>query len=183
MEPLRRTFRGYEPAQVDRLVSGLYSQLETRLREIEELRHQNTLLNEELADRRESQAALEQDEKAIRAALVSAHRQAEDVLAQARKDAEILLEVAREAASRYQEDLRGRIDDLNWQIERLTLQKQRFMADFRGLLEANLVQLAAGEPSDIRPAVAQMQDEAPLEPVIQADEAVVAEVETPVEAS
>ncbi|HRK21467.1 MAG TPA: hypothetical protein PLX06_06645, partial [Fimbriimonadaceae bacterium] len=42
------------------------------------------------------------------------------------------------------EDLRGRIDDLNWQIERLSLQKQNFLNGFRKLLEGHLAELVEG---------------------------------------
>lgn len=138
METLRRTFRGYDPAQVDRLVSGLYSQLEARMRELEEVRQQNAQLSDELVELRAREESVRADAQAIQDALVSAHKQSDEILAQARKESELMLQVARETAHRYQEDLKGRIDDLTWQIERLTVQKQRFLAGFRELLENNL---------------------------------------------
>lgn len=147
MEPLRRVFRGYDTAQVDRLVSGLYSQLEARLHEIEELRLRCEALSDESAELRGREERLKRDELAVQNALIGAHRQAEEVLSQARAEAETLLQVAREAAARHQEDLRGRIADLNWQLERLSLQKQQFVKDFRLLLETHLAQLSETDES------------------------------------
>lgn len=145
MEPLRRAFRGYDTAQVDALLADLRTRQETLHREVDQLREQNARFGSEAAQVESARQALASEESAVKEALISAHRQAEDVLAEARREAEILLQVARETGARMQEDLRGRIDDLNWQIERLSLQRQRFQADFRGLLEGYLGSLSEPE--------------------------------------
>jgi hypothetical protein len=44
---------------------------------------------------------------------------------------------------RLQDDLKGRIADLNWQIERLSLQKQKFASEFKEMLERQLEELSA----------------------------------------
>jgi cell division initiation protein len=141
MESMRRAFRGYEPAQVDKALADLNSEIAQRQREIEELRGQNARLQHDCRAAQDRAEALATNETAVRDALVSAHRHSEQILADARREAEILLQVAREASARLQEDLRGRIDDLNWQIERLALQKQKFQNDLRDLLEGNLALL------------------------------------------
>jgi len=144
MDPLRRAFRGYEPAQVDALTSELRARSEGLEREIQVLRAENQRLSDELATARAKAAELAAGEEAVKNALVSAHRQADEVLESSRKEAEVLLQVARETGARLQEDLRGRIDDLNWQIERLSLQKQNFLNGFRKLLEGHLAELVEG---------------------------------------
>ena len=74
MEALRRSFRGYDRAQVDRLLSELQAQVESTRRE-------QARLSEELeAARRQARESLER-EQAVEKALTSAHRQAEEILA------------------------------------------------------------------------------------------------------
>lgn len=144
MDPLRRAFRGYEPAQVDALIADLRVRAEGLEREVQVLRAENQRLSDELGLMRTKCAELAATEDSVKSALVSAHLQASEVLDQARKESETLLQVARETSARLQEDLRGRIDDLNWQIERLSLQKQHFHDDFRALLEGHLAELTEG---------------------------------------
>jgi cell division septum initiation protein DivIVA len=143
MEPLRRAFRGYEPAQVERLLADYNSRAEALSREVELLRNQNDRLIQENADLKSSLEMLSTKEKAVNEALVTAHQQSEDILSAARRDSEVLLQVAREAGARMQQDLRGRISDLNWKIESLSLQKQKFEAEFRTLLEGYLGELSS----------------------------------------
>jgi cell division septum initiation protein DivIVA len=145
MEPLRRAFRGYDPAQVDRQFTEFRSQIEGLSRELELLRAQNERLSTDCAQLRAEAEQFRAGEAAITEALVSAHRRSDEVLAEARKEAEVLLQVARETGARMQDDLRGRISDLNWHIERLSLQKQKFEGEFRSLLEGYLGQLVKPE--------------------------------------
>jgi len=150
MDPLRRAFRGYEPAQVDRLLAEAYDRNEGLERELQVLRAENLRLADEAAALRSQIAGHKSTETAVQDALISAHRQADEVLADARRESEILFQVAREASARLQEDLRGRIDDLNWQIERLSLQRQQFAGEFKALLESHLSELA-GNPNERLP--------------------------------
>lgn len=149
MDPLRRAFRGYEPDQVDALIADLRARAEGLDREVQVLRAENQRLVDELSTARAKASELAAGEESVKNALVSAHRQADEVLDSARKEAEILLQVARETGARLQEDLRGRIDDLNWQIERLSLQKQNFLDAFRQLLEGHLAELVEGPVASI----------------------------------
>lgn len=146
MEPLRRSFRGYDPDQVDALLAEAHSRADGLQRELELLRAENTRLSDHVASMKSAPKPEENREKAIQDALVSAHVRAEEVLADARHEAEVLLQVARETTARLQDDLKGRIDDLNWQIERISLQKQRFANEFKSLLEEHLSELLGPEP-------------------------------------
>lgn len=150
MDPLRRAFRGYEPAQVDQLLAEAHERQEGLERELQALRAENRRLADEATGLRTQIARHQNTETAIQDALISAHRQADEVLAQARRESEILLQVAREASTRLQEDLRGRIDDLNWQIERLSLQRQGFLKEFQTLLEGHLSELAENPGEKMR---------------------------------
>lgn len=160
MEPLRRTFRGYDPAQVETLLAELRMQIEESKREIDLLRSQNSELSSKNVDLDEALNELKTDEEAVREALVSAHQKSEEILSTARNEAEIILQVARESASRLQEVLRGRISDLNWQIERLSLQRRKLHDELKELLESFLTQLL--EPAQPRLEM-NMEQELPTE--------------------
>jgi cell division initiation protein len=150
MEPLRRAFRGYDASQVDRLVADLNARIDGLSRETERLETENRRLAAERDALRASAEETSRDEEALKEALVGAHRQSEEILSGARKEAETLLQVAREAGARMQDDLKGRIVDLNWQIERLSLQKHRFVAEIKDLLERQLAELSSPESSEPR---------------------------------
>jgi cell division septum initiation protein DivIVA len=156
MEPLRRAFRGYDPAQVDRLLADFNSRAEALGREVELLRNQNDKLVQENATLKDSLDDLSGKEKAVNGALITAHQQSEEILETARRDAEVLLQVAREAGAKMQQDLRGRISDLNWKIESLSLQKQKFEAEFRALLEGHLAEMTTPQPQSDSPEAADL---------------------------
>ena len=143
MELFRRTFVGYDRSQVDAHIAELRSTHEALRRETDLLRVENGRLSAELATFHAAAAEGARQEAAVQEALISAHRQAEDILAEARKESETLLQVTREAGLRLQDDLKGRIADLNWQIERLSLQKQKFASEFKEMLERQLEELSA----------------------------------------
>jgi cell division septum initiation protein DivIVA len=141
MEPFRKAFRGYDPAQVDSRFAELLAGADALRQELESCQAELAETASERDALRERLTSIEDSEKSIREALVSAHRQSDEVMAQARHEAETLLQVARETAARTQEELRGRISDLQWQFERASLQKQRFLNEFRELLEGHLAEL------------------------------------------
>ena len=143
MELFRRTFVGYDRSQVDTRILELNAAIESLRRESELIRIENGRLSTELASFHARATESARQEAAVQEALISAHRQAEDVLAEARKESETLLQVSREAGMRLQDDLKGRIADLNWQIERLSLQKQKFASEFKEMLERQLEELSA----------------------------------------
>lgn len=177
MELFRRAFRGYDRDQVDAHVRDLGSTIEGLRREFELLRVENGRLSAELATFHAAAAECARQEAAVQEALISAHRQAEDILSEARKESETLLQVSREAGLRLQDDLKGRIADLNWQIERLSLQKQKFATEFKAMLERQLEELSAPfEPLLFTP------DEDPSPIVIEQSGAVV-ETNSPSESS
>jgi cell division septum initiation protein DivIVA len=173
MESFRRSFFGYERGQVDTRVNELKSELDGATREIEGLRTENARLSAELASVHASANEMARQEAAVKEALVSAHRQSEEVLAEARRESETLLQVSREAGMRLQDDLKGRISDLNWQIERLSLQKQKFASEFKEMLERQLQELTVPSEPQLFP-----QEEAPAPIVI---EEIVVEATTPSE--
>src|SRR5688572_30270057 len=177
MELFRRRFLGYDRSQVDSHLSDLRSTHENLRRETDLLRIENGRLSAEPATLHAAAAEAARQEAAVQEALISAHRQAEDILAEARKESETLLQVTREAGLRLQDDLKGRIADLNWQIERLSLQKQKFASEFKEMLEGQLEELSAAfEPPLFRPE----EDRSPI--VVEQSSAAV-ETDSPSESS
>ena len=162
MESFNAALFGYSRGQVDVRVNELKSELDKAMREIEGLRMENARLSAELASVHASANEMARQEAAVKEALVSAHRQSEEVLAEARRESETLLQVSREAGMRLQDDLKGRISDLNWQIERLSLQKQKFSSEFKAMLERQLQELSVPSEPQLFP-----QEEQPAPIVIE----------------
>jgi cell division initiation protein len=98
---MKRGFRGYSRASVEKLLQAVVSSYEQVWRERDQLRTRVVQLEQELAPLREA-------EDQLRDVLVTAERAASEVRAQATLDAEALLEQAREK-SKAQENVASKV--------------------------------------------------------------------------
>lgn len=145
VQMLPRAFRGYRREAVEALVHDLQSQLGTLADRIH-------ALEGELAGYRSQ-------EQTLKDAVVRAQREYDDSLAEARRDSERILEETRKHAAEIEEQHEARLLDLRWEIEKLQLEKKRFVARFRSMLEHQLNELAV--------------DQAPVRAIVTAPEEIV----------
>jgi cell division initiation protein len=131
----RTRFRGYDRSQVDDLMQEVAD-------EIARLRMANKKLDEEaVAIRRELEGHRAQ-EGTLKEALLLAQKTADETRASAHREADLIVEEARRKAEEMHQQNETRLADLRWEIERLRLDRQRFLTNFRNMLEAQLRELA-----------------------------------------
>lgn len=133
-----RKFRGYDTRVVDNLLSRASKEIETLLIEQKSQREEIEALRRELATYHAQDATLKE-------ALILAQKAADDTRNSANRESEILIQEARRKAAQLQQDLESKLNDLRWDIERLQIEKRRFVSQFRMLLEQYLSGLV--EPS------------------------------------
>jgi len=133
----RRTLRGFDPKQVDDVRRRATKEIETLLEELKETR--------EVADSALRQ--LEQyraQEDTLREALVLAQKTADETRALAQREAELIREKAQNDAVSTADQFQERINDLRWDLERLRLERQKFVIHFRAVLQEQLQALDEG---------------------------------------
>lgn len=132
---LRKKMRGYDPKQVHDL-------LQRAANEITGLRAENARLNEALERQRQELESFRAQENTLKEALILAQRTADEARANAHKEASLIVEEAGRKAREVQTDAERKLDDVRWELERLRLEKQKFLNGFRAMLEAQLRDIA-----------------------------------------
>jgi cell division initiation protein len=139
----RVRFRGYDRDEVDALVQDAADEI-ARLR-MELKRH-----DDEAAHMRRELEVHRSQEGTLKEALMLAQRTADETRAAAHREADLIMEEARRRSEEAFQKNETRLADLRWEVERLRLEKQRFLGNFRNLLEAQLrelIETSAGELS------------------------------------
>lgn len=132
---LKKSLNGYDRAQVQALLQRAAKEMSLLRGEVEELRAENGKLQREL-DTHRSQ------ENTLKEALILAQRTADDTRASAHKEADLIVEQARQRAAETEQQNQSKINDLRFELERLRLEKQRFLSQIRAMLEAQLRDVA-----------------------------------------
>lgn len=132
---LRPTFRGYDRSQVQALLQRSAKEMATLRSELDQLNNEMSKLRQELDGYRGQ-------ENLLKEALILAQRTADETRASAHKEADLIVEEARQKATETESQMQTKINDLRWEIERLRLDKQKFLNQFRGMLEAQLRDIA-----------------------------------------
>ncbi len=156
----RRILRGYDPEEVDIFLALVEERLEELVRE-------NLTLSEKAGRLEVSVRALEEREKAVQEALVTAQKLREDVQDQSRREVDLLkkearaeVEVLRREVDREVErrlmEAEGLIRERQHALEELERNRRKFLKAFRSLLER---ELDAVEVEEARKPL----DDAPLE--------------------
>jgi cell division initiation protein len=128
---LPKSLGGYDRKTVDEL-------LQRAAKEIATLRQELKICSEDMGLLRMEVVTFREQESILKDAILVAQRAAEEVRTQARNEAEVVLADARHQAAALQKELQSRLNDLRFDIERLALEKQRFVATFRAMLEEYL---------------------------------------------
>ena len=132
---LRTRFRGYDKAQVEELRGKAAAEMASLLREAKTLKDENDLLRAEVEGFRRQEGTLKE-------ALILAQRTAEETIALAHKEADRIVQDARRVAEQTARQDGDRLNDLRWDLERVRLEKQKYINDYRAMLESQLRHLS-----------------------------------------
>ncbi len=132
---LKKSMSGYDRSQVQALLQRAAKEMSLLRGEVESLQSENAKLTRELETHRSQ-------ENTLKEALILAQRTADDTRASAHKEADLIVEEARQKSGEIEQQNQSKINDLRWELERLRLEKQKFLSQFRALLEAQLRDVA-----------------------------------------
>lgn len=139
---LRRTFRGYDRKATDEVLARATKEIELLLREVAEARESATQAIAELDRFRLQEATL-------RDTLLMAQRAADETRANAHREAELIVEAAHRESLDVRQASQGSINDLRWELERLRIDKQKFITQFKSMLEEQLRALDEGRSAQL----------------------------------
>lgn len=134
-------FGGYKKAEVDELLMRVASEIETLLRELGQAR-------DDLARQEKEVEGFRAQESTLKEALLLAQRAADDTRSNAHREAELIVQETLGKADRLAHELQSKISDLRWEVERLRLEKQKFLKGFRATLEEYLREVEAAEQTE-----------------------------------
>jgi len=132
---LKKSMNGYDRTQVQSLLQRAAREMSSLRGEVEALQAENGKIQRELETHRSQ-------ENTLKEALLLAQRTADETRASAHKEADLILEEARQKANDIEQQNQSKINDLRWELERLRLEKQKFLSQFRAMLEAQLRDVA-----------------------------------------
>lgn len=132
---LRTTWRGYDRTQVQAL-------LQRAAKEMATLRSEMDALRTDVGKQKHELETFRSQENTLKEALVLAQKTADETRASAHKEAELILEEARHKSAEAETQLQTKINDLRWELERLRLEKQKFLGNYRAMLESQLREIA-----------------------------------------
>jgi len=132
---LRKSLRGYDVSAVEDLLQQAAKSLESFIAENVSLREQNETFRQELEGYRGQDTIL-------RDTLVVAQRAADETRSVAQKHADVILEEARQAAVSERMSVQQKVSELQWDLERLRNERQRFTEDFKMLVDRYSRELA-----------------------------------------
>lgn len=137
-EDLRRTVRGYDPAQVDAFLDLVADRLDHLVQTEVRLTEQVSMLRERLA-------LFEERERALNEALIAAQELREEARFQAEKAADLQLQQADHEAKRLVSDAQCAVDDSARLLTDLHARRASFLRGMRSLLERFIEEVAYEE--------------------------------------
>jgi cell division initiation protein len=164
---LPRKMRGYDIKIVDNLLERSSHEIEGLLTEQRQLRSDNDRLLAEAQKHREM-------ESSIRDAILIAQKAADETRMNAHKEADLIIESAKQKAFEEQHELAKEVDTLLNEIEALKRERDRFIRQFRTLLNDHLKELGQLDPNVNTAAVVVVEEETPVEVKDETTEEVVA---------
>jgi cell division initiation protein len=132
---LRRAWRGFDRTQVLEVMQKAALEMSSLRGEIESLQQQLTQQRAELDTHRAQ-------ENTLKEALLLAQRTADETRATAHREGDSIVEEARRKAAEIERQAKEQMHELRWELERLRLEKQKYLNQFRTLLETQLRELA-----------------------------------------
>lgn len=137
----KTSLRGYNRQQVDEFVRSVRESLEEALRERIELERRTEMLQEEV-DR------IRKIESAMTDALTLAQKSADEFRTNAHRHAEMIVQEAEQSRVRMVVEAQREADRLRAEIALLESARDRFEAEFRGMLSSHLEWLEKRKPAE-----------------------------------
>jgi cell division initiation protein len=129
--PFRKTFKGFDPDQVNSFLNMVADEVETLIRQNNELATQLKSCEQKLEQ-------YNRIERTLNDTLLSAQRASDEARVNAQKEAELILKDAQIRAGRYEDDVRKRVDRIESDLVSLRNQRDSFLARFRAMLRTQL---------------------------------------------
>ena len=136
-----KSFRGYDPSEVDSFLEMVCSTLEDLVRE-------NAGLKEKLSSAESTLVGYKDLEGNLRSALVTAQKSAEEIRENATKEAQLLMRETKIKADRNMEETHDTLSRLKKQIADLQNTKREDLARLKSLVETHLRVLESMEKED-----------------------------------
>lgn len=136
-----KSFRGYDPSEVDSYLEMVCSTLEDLIKENAELKERFSSVESTLVGYKDVEGNL-------KAALVSAQKSAEEIRENAAKEAQLLMRETRIKAERKMEESLNTLSNMKKQIADLQNTKREYLARLKSLVETHLRVLESMEEED-----------------------------------
>ena len=128
-------FRGFDRSEVESLTRAAADEMANLLARIE-------ILEGTVNSQQKELDSFHDQDKLMKETLVMAQRAAEETRDAAHREAARIISAAQQQADQAVKESRQVLADLRWDIEKLRLEKQKFINAFRTLLEGHLRELA-----------------------------------------
>lgn len=136
-----KSFRGYDPSEVDSFLEMVCSSLE-------ELIKQNAELKEKLSRAESTLVGYQDLEGNLKSALLTAQKAADEIRENAAREAQLLMRETKIKAERNMEEALNTISDLKKQIADLENTRREYLARLKSLVETHLKVLESMEKED-----------------------------------
>lgn len=123
-----KTFRGFDPQEVDTFLENVAADYETVLRE-------NALLKEQLSGYEERSRGVAETEKALKDTLVTAQRLADEMKDNAKREAQLVVREASLNGEKLMEEARAEEAKLRTEIQALKRARRQLVEDLRATME------------------------------------------------
>ena len=143
-----KTFRGFDPREVDAFLNDVAEDYEGLLRD-------NAALREQLQGHEERSRTVTETEKALKDTLVTTQRLADEMKESAKRDAQLALREAALNAEKLMEEARAEEAKLRVEIQSLKRQRRQLIEELRATVERYDRTLSAdlgGAGGDERPS-------------------------------
>jgi DivIVA domain-containing protein len=154
----RKALRGYEAEDVDGFLELVADRFEILVRENLSLRAKTEQLSEQLVIFRGRESAMNE-------ALVSAQQLREEIRAQSERQAELMMKEALVERDRQSLTAKQEVERHREVMERLRMQRDRFLRSYRSFLEVQLEEISREEERVVRARSGEVNDpgEQPLD--------------------
>lgn len=135
-----KMFGGLDQDDVDAFLQSVAIEMESLIRENNELKEQQARQGRELFD-------VAEKEKELRDIMLSAQRVSEDMRSNARKEADAIVSEAEMKVEKIMAEAERQLEEYKVRIENVKRQKVQFETSFKELLEGFARQLPGDEPA------------------------------------